>query len=162
MRFANVDANDFINGEGISVSFWTQGCPFRCKGCFNQETWNYWGGHIIDKQELIADILDKIPANGVMRNFSVLGGEPLGRNYFDTLDIIKAVRFNFPYIKIYVWTGFGFDKVIQNFVELLDYIDTIITEPFILEQRDLMLELRGSRNQEIWYKKNSLWFKKNE
>ena len=27
MRIAAIDNNDFVNGEGINVSLWVQGCP---------------------------------------------------------------------------------------------------------------------------------------
>lgn len=27
MRIAAIDNNDFVNGEGINVSLWIQGCP---------------------------------------------------------------------------------------------------------------------------------------
>ena len=44
MRFTKIKPNDVVNGEGIMVSLWTQGCPHHCKGCFNVETWDFSGG----------------------------------------------------------------------------------------------------------------------
>ena len=45
MRLAGLKLNDCVDGEGISVSLWTQGCPHRCKGCHNPETWDFNGGY---------------------------------------------------------------------------------------------------------------------
>ena len=45
MRIAGLKLNDCIDGEGISVSLWTQGCPHRCLGCHNPETWDFEGGY---------------------------------------------------------------------------------------------------------------------
>ena len=41
MKYAGIQENDFINGEGVCVSFWTQGCPHRCEGCHNPDLWNF-------------------------------------------------------------------------------------------------------------------------
>ena len=38
IRIAGINKNDYINGEGISVSLFLQGCPFQCEGCHNPET----------------------------------------------------------------------------------------------------------------------------
>ena len=38
IRVAGINGNDFVNGEGVSVSLFLQGCHFHCKGCHNPET----------------------------------------------------------------------------------------------------------------------------
>jgi len=35
MRIAGLNKNDIVDGEGICVSLWVQGCPFHCDGCHN-------------------------------------------------------------------------------------------------------------------------------
>ena len=45
MRYAEIKQTDTVNGEGFAVSLWTQGCPFRCKGCWNEITWDFNGGN---------------------------------------------------------------------------------------------------------------------
>ena len=44
MRYSGLIRNDLAAAPGISVTFFTQGCPHRCKGCHNPETWNFEGG----------------------------------------------------------------------------------------------------------------------
>ena len=44
MRYAGLIKNDFSAAPGVSVSFFTQGCPHHCPGCFNMETWDFDGG----------------------------------------------------------------------------------------------------------------------
>jgi len=34
-KYAGLITNDFTNGQGVCVSFFTQGCPHHCPGCFN-------------------------------------------------------------------------------------------------------------------------------
>ena len=76
MRFSKIKDNDIANGLGITMSFWTQGCPHHCKGCFNKETWDYNGGKEFTKDDL-EYIIANINKNNIKRDLSILGGEPL-------------------------------------------------------------------------------------
>ena len=151
MRYAGLIKNDFVNGEGVSVSLFTQGCPFRCEGCHNPESWNFEGGVEIDKDVLIAEILRALGANGVLRNLSILGGEPLceTNRSFVKLLIYKA-KLLYPEIKVYLWTGYEKDQLSNEQSEAIGQVDVLIDGPFILSQRDITLPLRGSRNQNIY------------
>ena len=152
-KYAGLITNDFANGTGTCVSFWTQGCPHRCTGCHNPETWDFDGG-----KELPADIrgqiIKAICANNIIRNFSVLGGEPLCEQNLNEVDkIITSVRIAYPQIKIFVWTGYILEDLIQQndtrINHILSQIDVLIDGPFIEKERDITLELRGSKNQRI-------------
>lgn len=153
IRIAGLNGNDFVNGEGVSVSLFLQGCPFHCEGCHNPETWNPNGGTPREENELINEILDKISANGIQRNLSILGGEPLDTyNKIDFLNLLfKVVKQKYPDIKICLWTGYTIDKVLEMHLgNILTTIDYLIEGPFILEERDITLKWRGSRNQNIY------------
>ena len=152
MRYAKIKPNDVANGEGICVSLFVQGCPHRCKGCFNPETWDFDGGFEFTDREMHF-ILEALVANKVQRNFSILGGEPLApENRKTVLEIIKEVRKYYKEIKIYLWTGYKLAEIshepyIRDIISLVDYI---IDGPFEEDKKDLTLELRGSSNQKIW------------
>ena len=77
MRIAKIENNDMINGIGVCTSVWFQGCPHHCPGCHNPETWDFKGGYEISYEELEEEVLNKIGENGIIRNLSLLGGEPL-------------------------------------------------------------------------------------
>lgn len=145
--------NDVVNGEGVCVSLFVQGCPHHCKGCFNEETWDFQEGKPIDSNA-VKEILEAIHANGMQRNFSVLGGEPLALlNIKDVAEIILAVRRTYPDIKISVWTGYLFNEITNKWGKLiLNNIDYLIDGPFIEEEKDLSLKWRGSKNQHIYWK----------
>lgn len=154
MRIAGLKLNDCIDGEGISVSLWTQGCPHRCLGCHNPETWDFEGGYEDETNNLRGEIIKALTANGIKRNFSVLGGEPLCReNVEDVLTIINCVKAALPETKIYLWTGYTYEYLMtlnnKYINDILSKIDVLIDGPFIQEQRDLSLHLRGSRNQRV-------------
>ena len=41
MNYANIKYNDIADGEGIRTSLFVSGCTHHCKGCFNEETWDF-------------------------------------------------------------------------------------------------------------------------
>lgn len=157
-RYAGIKFNDCVDGEGICVSFWTQGCPFHCPNCHNPETWDFEGGYEYTK-EVEESIIAGIRANGIQRNFSVLGGEPFSAQSKDLVyTLISKIRENFPTIKIYVWTGFLYEQLTTDKLSkaILEKSDVLIDGPYIDSQRDLTLKLRGSRNQRVIDLKRSL------
>lgn len=154
VKFAAINKNDFINGEGVCVSLWVQGCPHHCKGCHNPEQWDFNGGQYKDNDILVEEIIDAIAANGIQRNFSVLGGEPFApQNMPDVYEIIFKVKQKFPNIKVYVWSGYTLEELQEMYLpKILDNVDVLIDGRFVLAERDITLKLRGSKNQRILYK----------
>lgn len=155
-RYAGLITNDFVNGTGVCVSFWTQGCPHRCPGCHNPETWDFEGGKELPT-DIKGQIIKAICANGIIRNFSILGGEPLCPQNLEEVDnIITSVRTAFPHIKIFIWTGYTLEELqkIKNFhiINILSQIDVLIDGLYKEDEKDITLELRGSKNQRILYR----------
>ena len=114
MKYAGIIKNDLSAAPGISVSFFTQGCPHHCKGCHNPETWDFDGGKEFT-YDVLNEVIDALTANGVERSLSILGGEPLcEENVFLTLLLIKTVKEKLPNTKIYIWTGYYYDELIKR------------------------------------------------
>lgn len=156
MKYAGYMPNDFINGEGVCVSFWTQGCPHHCEGCHNKETWSFDGGEELPCN-IGYDILNAISANGFQRNFSILGGEPMCPENIPIVEfLVDIVKQTYPNIKIFLWTGYTLDELKSKNDEtinfILDNIDVLIDGKFDINKRDITLNLRGSSNQNILYK----------
>ena len=158
MRYSGLITNDITAAPGLCVSFFTQGCPHRCSGCHNPETWSFDGG-----LEFTPDVLDTIvralTAQGIQRTFCVMGGEPLcPENAYLTDLVIQYVKQELPNTKIYIWSGYTYEELMENghpnAKEALSYCDVLIDGRFIQEQRDLTLEMRGSTNQRIIPLKN--------
>ena len=153
MKYAGLIKNDFSAAPGISVTFFTQGCPHRCKGCHNPQTWDFNGGKEFTS-EVLNQIIEALTANGVERTFCIQGGEPLcPENEFLTNMVIQSVKEKSPKTKIYLWTGYNYEDLIKHpskhLQSILNSVDYIIDGPFIEEERDITLPMRGSRNQRI-------------
>lgn len=153
MRYADLKLNDVANGPGINVSFWVQGCPFKCPNCHNPETWDYEGG-----KEFTQDVLDKIiktlQMDDVTRGLSILGGEPLcPENLFLTDLVITTVKQQLPQIPVYLWTGYTYEYLLKfsdaRINHILNQVDVLIDGPYIEAEKDITLSMRGSRNQRI-------------
>ena len=154
MKYAKLKLNDVANAPGIAVSFYTQGCPHHCPGCFNPETWNFDEGKEFT-YETLEQIISGLTSNGVKRSLCILGGEPLcEQNEFLTLLIVKTVKERLPDTKIYIWTGYYYDELMKrnsdsHLKTILSLADYLIDGPYIQNLRDITLPMRGSSNQTI-------------
>ena len=154
MKIAGIIENDIVDcDDGICVSLWTQGCPHHCKGCHNPETWDFNGGAEISLTELTENIIVLLTKNGIKRNFSILGGEPLCPENIDNIILIvekiRSILGND--IKIYCWTGYTYEDLLKSdkHKRLFRNIDILVDGRFDETQRDTTLKLRGSKNQRI-------------
>lgn len=160
-RYNAIIKNDIVNGEGVCVSFFVQGCPHHCHGCFNPETWDFNEGYLYTEHTK-KEIIEAINANKIQRNFSILGGEPLApQNLAMTEDVITAVRATYPKIKIFLWTGYNLYDLDSKHEKILFCVDILIDGKYIEEKKDLNLKLRGSTNQTVWEKNQGVWRKSN-
>lgn len=155
MRYAGIIENDVVNGEGICLSYWTQGCPHKCEGCHNPETWNFNCGKEDSKENILNKILTLLNKNNIHRNLSILGGEPLCDENIDfTMEILKQVKQKYPSIKTFVWTGYTYEELCKLYKDIIfDNIDVLIDGKYDKNQRDITLKLRGSKNQRVFAKK---------
>ena len=155
MRYAGIIKNDFSAAPGTSVTFFTQGCPHRCEGCHNPETWDFEGGEEVT-HDTILEVIEAITANGLYRNLCIMGGEPLcPENQFLTNLIINSVKEKLPDTKIYLWTGYcleDLDMTNNRIKSILEQVDCLIDGPYDKTKRDVSLFMRGSSNQQILYK----------
>ena len=154
MRYNKIRKMDISNGPGIRVSIFMQGCTFNCKNCFNKETHDFNGG-----KEFTDEVIDKVielAKPDYIVGLSILGGEPLHpKNIEGTTKLAKKFKSIYPDKNIWVWTGFLFDKNLNNF-GILNYIDVLVDGVYKDELHDFTLKYRGSSNQRVIDIKKSL------
>lgn len=174
MRYAKIRQMDISNGEGVGVSLFVQGCHFHCRGCFNQETWDFNGGKPFtnDTEITLFSLIDK----PYIQRVSILGGEPLCDENVDTVyQLIEKIRFKFPEKKIWLYTGYNFDEIIKRGntreptpwytrMKVALSAHVVVDGQFQLENQDLFNEhivFAGSTNQRIInvdeYTKNTIF-----
>lgn len=172
MKYAGIINNDVVNGKGVCVSFWSQGCPHRCPGCHNPQTWDFDKGIEGNDKDVVDHIIKMIRKNDVQRNLSILGGEPLcNENLKFTHKLITCVKKKYPDISIFIWTGYTWEELMyacdfsngvlpqkkcDMLTECIELSDIIIDGRFEKESRDITLPLRGSTNQRVINVKETL------
>lgn len=152
MRYNVIRSLDISNGLGVGIALFVQGCPFRCTGCFNPETWDFKGG--LDFNEQARASLFKAIEPSYIERFSLLGGEPLvHKNRFEIACLIQSIKVIRPDIKIWVYTGYTLEALLEDpgpyLVYILENIDVLVDGQFIQEQKDITLPFCGSRNQRV-------------
>lgn len=148
MRYAKIVNEEISNGTGVGVSIFFQGCHFHCKNCFNPETWDYKGGN--EWTEKTDDALRELISKPYIKRVSLLGGEPMDQSHyvFAISYFVHAYRDD---IKIWLYTGYTFEDILNNPEKTLDIsgVDVMVDGQFIEELKDLSLPFRGSSNQRI-------------
>lgn len=144
IKIAGIVNDSIVDGPGIRLSIFVQGCKHDCKDCHNPETHDLSGGYYID----IDDIIKLLKSNPLLSGITVSGGEPL-LQYKEVTEILKlAKKLGFNTI---VYTGFLFENIIKDnkYKELLSYTDLLVDGPFMIEEKSLLLKFKGSKNQRI-------------
>ena len=106
MNYGNIKECDIADGPGVRVSLFVSGCRHHCKGCFNEETWNFNYGQPYT-EETEAEILNSLDSNFI-QGFSLLGGEPFEpENQVELVKLLKKVRETYPKKDIWCYSEIG-------------------------------------------------------
>jgi len=146
LRLAGIVDDSVVDGEGVRLTVFVQGCPRRCPGCHNPEAQPYDGG-----TETTTDaILAKVDANPLLNGVTFSGGEPFTQPEALT-EIARAVHAR--HLDVWCYTGYTLEDLqsmrLPVIDDLLSEVDVLIDGDFQYEQRDLTLRFRGSRNQRV-------------
>ncbi len=144
LRISGIVNDSIVDGPGLRLCVFTQGCPHHCPGCHNPQTHDYKGGRKISIRKIEKDIL----ANPLLTGITFSGGEP----FIQAKQLLPLAKFiKEKGLELASYTGFLFEELYNNKVpfarELLNYIDVLIDGKFVLAQRSLNLKFKGSKNQ---------------
>ena len=146
MRYFKARSEDIANGPGIRVSIWVQGCNRHCPGCFNPETWDFNGGRLFNNA-VKTKFLNLAEDKNIV-GFSILGGEPLQQGK-DMLDLVKSMKEKYPDKTIWMWTGYKYENLNDEQLEIIKYIDILVDGEFIEADKCINKRFKGSNNQRI-------------
>ncbi|WP_050613871.1 anaerobic ribonucleoside-triphosphate reductase activating protein [Bacillus testis] len=146
---APLQFDSIVDGPGLRMVLWTQGCIHRCPGCHNPQTHDLCGGSDIE----CAEIIEKMKQSNLQRGITFSGGDPLLQPA-GLLPIAKAAKeMGFD---VWAYTGFVWEMLMdtkhvnyQEIQALLPYIDVLVDGRFIERKKRAGLRFRGSSNQRI-------------
>ena len=155
MKYADIKYYDIANGLGVRTSLFVSGCTHRCRGCFNENTWDFNYGNDFT-EETIQEILE---SPKYISGLTLLGGEPMEpSNQRALLPLLEQFKKRFPEKNIWCYTGYTYETDLaaqdgkahcQATDELLGCIDILVDGKFEQELYDISLKFRGSKNQRV-------------
>lgn len=152
MRMYGFELNSYVDGPGIRMAIFFQGCLHKCEGCHNPGSWPMYGGEKIDTN----DLMKKMANDPLLDGITLSGGEP----FLQPQPALELVRFARQRgLSVWCYTGYTFEQINEwqdNRKTLLQNIDVLVDGPFKLEEKSLDVPWRGSRNQRLIDVKKSL------
>ena len=105
MRIAGIITESFVDGPGVRFVVFTQGCPHRCPGCHNPETWDPVGGH----EKTVREIMREIHKAGAKR-VTLSGGEPFMQAK-EAADL--AAKCREKELHVVTFSGYTYEEIIE-------------------------------------------------
>jgi anaerobic ribonucleoside-triphosphate reductase activating protein len=148
LRLAGVKRDCIVDGPGLRLSIYTQGCSHHCPGCHNPETQDPCGGSPVQ----IAELLDLIDSCSGLDGITISGGEPFEQP--QPVAALASAVFERG-LNLVLYSGYTYEKLLlmsrsDPYINIiLSFGWLLVDGPFILAERDLTIPFRGSRNQRI-------------
>lgn len=145
LNLSGIVEDSIVDGPGIRLTVFSQGCPHRCEGCHNPETWEFGCGTDMDEETIVRIA----KSNPLCRGVTFSGGEPFaqGTGFAKLAKLLKTAGY-----EVASYSGYTFEQLLSGTPaqkELLESIDILIDGPFLLSEKSLEVPFRGSRNQRI-------------
>ena len=152
LDLSGIVSDSIVDGPGIRTTIFCQGCPHHCPGCHNPETWDVGCG----TQVPVEDLVDIVRSNPLCRGVTFSGGEPFAQaaGFAKLARLLKEKGY-----EVASYSGYTFEELLSGSddqKELLSSIDILIDGPFLMAEKSLEIDFRGSRNQRILDVKKSL------
>ena len=75
INIAGIMEDSIVDGPGLRTAIFAQGCPRRCEGCHNPESWAFGTGTDMTVQ----DLFWRVKKNPLVRGVTFSGGEPFSQ-----------------------------------------------------------------------------------
>ena len=143
-RVAGLVDDSIVDGPGVRLTVFMQGCPHRCEGCQNPQTHDFAGGKEMDTEKVLA----RMRKNPLLSGLTLSGGEPFAQ-IDAALELARGAHA--LHKNVWVYSGYTYEQLAadERARALLDECDVLIDGPFLLAEKSLALKWRGSRNQRV-------------
>lgn len=145
MRIAGIANDSIVDGPGIRLTVFAQGCPHHCPGCHNPQTHDFEGG----REEETDVILKMMEENILLDGITLSGGEPFCQT--EACELL-AKEAHAAGLNVWCYSGYTFEELAAGKNEwkaLLKEVDVLVDGRFVLEKRTLECPWRGSSNQRL-------------
>ena len=148
IRIYGIVHDTIVDGPGLRVGVFVQGCGHGCPGCHNPESQPREGGSL----RTTSEVVEEVRSNPLVRSVTLSGGEP-----FDQADACAEIARELKGLGYSVWaySGYLYEDLAARAVDdggvagLLGNIDVLVDGPFVESLKSLELKWRGSSNQRL-------------
>ena len=153
ISLSGVTGDSIVDGPGLRLTIFTQGCLHNCPGCHNPQTHDPNGGSWADTEDILAAAAE----NPLLDGITLSGGDP----FLQPVPCLALAEGAHKLgLNVWVYTGYTWEALWEeNDAEklaLLKESDVLVDGPFLLAERSLELQFCGSRNQRLIDVKKSL------
>lgn len=153
ISLSGVTGDSIVDGPGLRLTIFTQGCPHHCPGCHNPQTHDPEGGSWADTEDILAAAAE----NPLLDGITLSGGDP----FLQPVPCLALAEGAHKIgLNVWTYTGYTWEALLEeNDAEklaLLKETDVLVDGPFLLAERSLELRFCGSRNQRLIDVKKSL------
>ncbi|MCC8067430.1 MAG: radical SAM protein [Clostridiales bacterium] len=147
LTVAGVTRDSIVDGPGMRLVVFVQGCKIKCPRCHNPKTWDFNGGYIISLDDIMS--MYRPQYQGV----TISGGEPFDQDEGQTAALLSlASSIHARGGDTWAYSGHYLEFLQAKKHPLLECIDALVDGSFAWSLRDLSLKYRNSSNQRIWIK----------
>lgn len=153
ISLSGVTGDSIVDGPGLRLTLFTQGCLHHCPGCHNPQTHDPEGGSWADTEDILAAAAE----NPLLDGITLSGGDP----FLQPVPCLALAEGAHKIgLNVWTYTGYTWEALLEeNDAEklaLLKETDVLVDGPFLLAERSLELRFCGSRNQRLIDVKKSL------
>jgi anaerobic ribonucleoside-triphosphate reductase activating protein len=133
-----------VDGPGFRTALYASGCPHRCQGCHNPQSWEKSNG----RAYAIDDVLERVKA-AEFANVTFSGGDPLCQVEAFTA-LARRIREETGKT-IWCYTGFCYEQISASprLSQILPFLDVLVDGPYDASHHDETLPFVGSSNQRL-------------
>ncbi|MBW4829309.1 MAG: anaerobic ribonucleoside-triphosphate reductase activating protein [Clostridiaceae bacterium] len=148
IRIAGIVKESIVDGPGIRLVVFGQGCKHHCQSCHNPESHSFEGGELMK----IDNVIELVKENPLLDGVTLSGGDPFEqpKSFAVLAKKVKELGLN-----IMTYTGYTYEEILDNidlvpgWKKLLYSTDILVDGKFEIDKKSLMLKFKGSSNQRI-------------
>ena len=153
ISLSGVTGDSIVDGPGLRLTIFTQGCLHHCPGCHNPQTHDPEGGSWADTEDILAAAAE----NPLLDGITLSGGDP----FLQPVPCLALAECAHKIgLNVWTYTGYTWEALWEendaDKLALLKETDVLVDGPFLLAERSLELQFCGSRNQRLIDVKKSL------
>lgn len=143
-RMVGIKKHSVVDGVGVRLVIFFQGCPHHCVECQNPDTWDPNGGDEGDTDDIIEIIRNTKYIDGI----TLSGGDPLFQPEAAG-EIARASKA--AGLSVWCYSGWTYEEVMSDEKRsaVMKYVDVLVDGPFINDLKSQDAIYRGSSNQRL-------------